>query len=100
MLSVALIRRTRTRYDSGLDMPCVSVTYHCGQILRAVAAGRSIAPDRARGDPGLIVERFAGKQSARRSQQKNELIVGMMDAYNKSLKHTVLREGEVFLAYY
>ena len=33
-------------------------------------------------------------------KQKNELIVGMMDAYNKSLKHTVLREGEVFLTYY
>jgi methyl-accepting chemotaxis protein-2 (aspartate sensor receptor) len=33
-------------------------------------------------------------------KQKNELVVGMMDAYNKSLKHTVLREGDVFLTYY
>src|SRR5678809_261940 len=33
-------------------------------------------------------------------KQKNELIVGMMDSYNKSLKHTVSRLGEVFAAYY
>ena len=33
-------------------------------------------------------------------KQKNELVVGMMDAFNKSLKHTVLRQGEVFLTYY
>jgi methyl-accepting chemotaxis protein len=32
--------------------------------------------------------------------KKNELVVGMLDAFNKSLKHTVLREGEVFLTYY
>jgi methyl-accepting chemotaxis protein len=33
-------------------------------------------------------------------KQKNELIVGMIDAYNKSLKHTVMREGEAFMSYY
>jgi methyl-accepting chemotaxis protein-2 (aspartate sensor receptor) len=33
-------------------------------------------------------------------EQKNALIAGMMEAYSKSLKHTVLREGEVFLTYY
>ncbi len=33
-------------------------------------------------------------------KQKNELIVGMIDSYNKSLKHSVTRLGEVFASYY
>ena len=33
-------------------------------------------------------------------QQKNQLIVGMMDAYNKSLQHTVHRLAETFDSYY
>ena len=33
-------------------------------------------------------------------KQTNELIVGMMDAYNKSLKQTVSRLGDVFAGYY
>jgi methyl-accepting chemotaxis protein len=33
-------------------------------------------------------------------KQKNELIVGMLDSYNKSLKHTVTRLADVFASYY
>src|ERR1700674_567394 len=33
-------------------------------------------------------------------KQKNELIVGMIDSYDKSLKHSVTRLGEVFPTYY
>ncbi len=32
--------------------------------------------------------------------QKNELISGMIDSYNKSLKHTVARLAETFIGYY
>ena len=40
------------------------------------------------------------KQGLADLQQKNQLIVGMMDSYNKSLQHTVSRLADTFDSYY